>query len=517
MSFKLTQEPWIPVVSPNFQVQEVSLIKLFETWEDTREIQADNPPTTLAIYRLLLAILHQAYQGPRDEEHWDEIYEDDGQQAINYLREQEDCFDLLHPERPFMQDKTLTVDQGAEIYQAYALHGNNTSTVFCHEHQWSGSLLTMSEAARLVLRLHLFDAAGRKTGTPVSARSIPTMNVVNVVACGKSLKETLLLNLMQYSPEDEIPCATDGEDLPVWERKDNCYSERIPNGYIDYLTYRWRRVKLFLEGDDIIKVAFQGGDHLPKNVPPSQWECGVPYKKLEKAGKSQQIGIRLDLRRSLWRDSDAILQSSGSNSCPRIVNWIAKLKSDEELIEKGLIEEGKVHLKVFGLSVDQSKPLGWVSEQFSVPIDYLKEKQLQQALVKALETAEKHQKTIFGGYRGSPYQALAKILNHPDASCFAKSLDGESRYWANLDRKFQELLLPLSKDSETGGDETTIYGNRELPDWTKKVQRAARDAFTESIQSIRNYQARAIALKSLNYHLARLRGEKIDKKETKKS
>jgi len=343
------------------------------------------------------------------------------------------------------------------------------------------------------------------------------MNVVNVVACGKSLKETLLLNLMQYSPEDEIPCATDGEDLPVWERKDNCYSERIPNGYIDYLTYRWRRVKLFLEGDDIIKVAFQGGDHLPKNVPPSQWECGVPYKKLEKAGKSQQIGIRLDLRRSLWRDSDAILQSSGSNSCPRIVNWIAKLKSDEELIEKGLIEEGKVHLKVFGLSVDQSKPLGWVSEQFSVPIDYLKEKQLQQALVKALETAEKHQKTIFGGYRGSPYQALAKILNHPDASCFAKSLDGESRYWANLDRKFQELLLPLSKDSETGGDETTIYGNRELPDWTKKVQRAARDAFTESIQSIRNYQARAIALKSLNYHLARLRGEKIDKKETKKS
>jgi len=188
------------------------------------------------------------------------------------------------------------------------------------------------------------------------------------------------------------------------------------------------------------------------------------------------------------------------------------LKKDNELIE-----EGKVKLKVFGLSVDQAKPLGWVSEQFSAPIDYLREKELWQALVNALEIAEKHQKTIFGGYQGSPYQALAEILNHPDASCFAKSLDGESRYWADLDRKFQELLLLLSKDAETEGGEATIYGNKELLNWTKKVQRAARDAFTESIQPIRNYQARALALKSLNSHLARLRGEKVDKKETKKS
>jgi len=449
MSFKLTQEPWIPVVSPNFQVQEVSLIKLFETWEDTREIQADNPPTTLAIYRLLLAILHQAYQGPRDEEHWDEIYEDDGQKAINYLREQEDCFDLLHPERPFMQDKTLTVDQGAEIYQAYALHGNNTSTVFCHEHQWSGSLLTMSEAARLVLRLHLFDVGGRKTGTPVSAGSIPTMNVVNVMACGKSLKETILVNLMQYDKK-AIPCVVDGEDLPIWDpkRENNCPRERIPKGYIDYLTYQWRRVRLFSQkdgSDHVTKVAFQGGDRLPKDVSPSQWECGVPYKKLEKAGKSQQIGIRLDLRRSLWRDSHAILQSSDSNSCPMIVDWIANLKKGNELIE-----EGAVKLKVFGLSADKAKPWGWVSEQFSAPIDYLRKKELWQAV-------------------------------------------------------------------EKRSDGTIIYGNKELLDWTRKVQRAARDAFTESIQPIRNYQARALALKSLNSHLARLRGEKVDKKETKKS
>jgi len=342
------------------------------------------------------------------------------------------------------------------------------------------------------------------------------MNVVNVMACGKSLKETILVNLMQYDKK-AIPCVVDGEDLPIWDpkRENNCPRERIPKGYIDYLTYQWRRVRLFSQkdgSDHVTKVAFQGGDRLPKDVSPSQWECGVPYKKLEKAGKSQQIGIRLDLRRSLWRDSHAILQSSDSNSCPMIVDWIANLKKGNELIE-----EGAVKLKVFGLSADKAKPWGWVSEQFSAPIDYLRKKELWQALVNALKIAEKHQKKIFGGYRGSPYQALAKILNHPDASCLAKSLDGESRYWADLDRKFQELLLPLSKDVEKRSDGTIIYGNKELLDWTRKVQRAARDAFTESIQPIRNYQARALALKSLNSHLARLRGEKVDKKETKKS
>ncbi|MBW4550452.1 MAG: type I-E CRISPR-associated protein Cse1/CasA [Aphanocapsa sp. GSE-SYN-MK-11-07L] len=68
MTFNLIDQPWIPVVSQAWQRQEISLTELFATWEKLREIQADNPPTTLAIYRFLLAILHRAYQGPKDHE-----------------------------------------------------------------------------------------------------------------------------------------------------------------------------------------------------------------------------------------------------------------------------------------------------------------------------------------------------------------------------------------------------------------------------------------------------------------
>ena len=68
-TFNLVDQQWIPVVSQNWQRREISLTELFNSWETFREIQADNPPTTLAIYRFLLAILHRAYQGPRNVDH----------------------------------------------------------------------------------------------------------------------------------------------------------------------------------------------------------------------------------------------------------------------------------------------------------------------------------------------------------------------------------------------------------------------------------------------------------------
>lgn len=504
MSFNLTTEKWIPVVSQDFQLRDVSLIELFENWNTIQEIQGDNPPTTLAIHRFLLAILHRAYQGPKDIDHWEEIEQDDGQKAIAYLKDHADCFDLLHPERPFMQDATITQGAAAEIYQAHVLHGNNTSTVFCHDHQWSHASLSISEAARLVLRLHWFDVGGRKTGSSVSAGVIPTMDAANVLVRGQSLKETLLLNLMQYSPKQEIPSVVNGDDLPAWEREPAAALERIPNGYIDYLTYQWRRVRLFFEHDRAVNVAFHGGDRIPKDLDASQWECGVAYNKTKKG----LFTVRLNLSRSLWRDSAAFLQSSDAGKRPRIISWVADLQEEE-------LADDRLSLQVLGLSVDNAKPLGWSSEHFSAPMLYLKEKRLWQALVSALNVVEDHQ-NVFRSFKGSPYHALAEVLKNGDAGALANALDGESRYWTILDQAFPKLLFDLPNDYETMADGVTYYGNKKLPEWAKTIQQVATDAFTESIAAIRNYEARAAALRSLGYHLAKLRGD-IKPKGKKKS
>ncbi|NER00946.1 MAG: type I-E CRISPR-associated protein Cse1/CasA, partial [Cyanothece sp. SIO2G6] len=54
-SFDLTQKSWIPVITQDGLYQEISLLKLFSQWETLREIQAENPPTTLALHRFLFA------------------------------------------------------------------------------------------------------------------------------------------------------------------------------------------------------------------------------------------------------------------------------------------------------------------------------------------------------------------------------------------------------------------------------------------------------------------------------
>ena len=468
-----------------------------------REIQADNPPTTLAIYRFLLAVLHRAYQGPKNVDHWEEIQQDNGKRAIAYLEKWRDRFDLFHPEQPFMQDPEIPEESAGDVYLAHVLHGNNTSTVFCHEHEWSNSSLSIPEAARLVLRLHNFDTGGRKTGATESAAVLPMMDAANVLVRGHHLCETLLLNLIQYDGTAN-PCVPTGDDLPAWERQSQKPKERIPIGYIDYLTYQWRRVKVFAQGDRVVRVALHPGDRIPKDLSTSQWECGIAYSK----NKNGLMTVRLNQSRSLWRDSAVFLQSSNEvSSCPRIIEWVAILKSEKDLVNP------IIHLQVLGLNVDNAKPLGWTSQQFAAPLIYLTNKALWQSLSSAIAIAENHQQ-IFRAFKGSPYHSLAEVLKNNNAAGFAATLDGESRYWATLDRKFQELLQALPIDKTKDGNGIT-YGNIVLPNWTKTVQDAAREAFTDSIASIRNYEARAKALRALQWKLADLRLTPVEREGRK--
>jgi CRISPR system Cascade subunit CasA len=320
---------------------------------------------------------------------------------------------------------------------------------------------------------------------------------------GDDLCETLLLNLIQYDGEEK-PCVATGDDLPVWERQSQKPKERIPVGYIDYLTYQWRRVKVFVQGDRVVRVALHPGDRISKDLSTSQWECGIAYNKTKKG----LMTVRLNQNRSLWRDSAVFLQSSNEvSSCPRIVEWVAILKAEKDLVKSN------VHLQILGLNVDNAKPLGWTSQQFAAPLIYLTNKALWQSLSSAIAIAEDHQQ-LFRSFKGSPYHALAEVLKNNDAAGFAATLDGESRYWATLDRTFQELLLALPED-KLNDRKSITYGNVELPKWTKTIQDAAREAFTDSIASIRNYEARAKALRALQWKLADLKLSKSEREELK--
>jgi CRISPR system Cascade subunit CasA len=506
MSFNLTAEPWIPVVTQDWQRRELSLIELFETWQSLREIQAENPPTTLALYRLLLAILHRAYQGPRDVDHWEEIQLDDGKQAIAYLQEQQDCFDLLHPERPFMQDVALTENLASQIYVLHKMQGDNTSTIFSHEHQWSGYDISLKEAACLLIRLQSVEITTPRANYPApnvgakNTKATPTINAANVLLRSDTLKATLFLNLMQYNSKKEIPSVFTGNDIPSWE-VGYCgvpKKSALPCGYINYLTYPFRRLRLFLSNNRVVSIAITKGHEFPDEISLEQWECSIGFRE----GKP----LRLIPSRKLWRDAHSFLMSIEKSHRPRIVDWVADLKR-EDLIENN------IHFQIFGMCADKAKPEVWSIERFSVPTSYILNKRLAESLKSALDLAENHRR-VFSGSGDSPYGVLAKALKNREVGRLANSLDGESRYWAALDREFQPFLSALANDMHSDAN-GTLYGNQALPKWLTTVQTAARDAFTESIASIRNYQARAAALRTLAWKLADLRASPEEKKAKK--
>ncbi|MEP0911797.1 type I-E CRISPR-associated protein Cse1/CasA [Leptolyngbya sp. GB1-A1] len=512
MTFNLVDQPWLLVVSQDWQRRDVSLIELFTTWETLKEIQADNPPTTLAIYRFLLAVLHRAYQGPKDVDHWEEIQQDNGKKAIAYLNQWRDRFDLFHPDYPFMQDTALTKDKAVPIY---AIHTMSTSKVFSHEHEWSGYRVSPPEAARLMVRLQSVDITSLRAFYPPqssgnrSAVNTPTINNSNVLVVGTTLKGTLLLNLMQYYPEGEIPSVVSGEDLPTWEMSyAGKPAKTVPNGYIHYLTYPWRRLNLVPDSDGMSQLAITMGNSFPDEISPQQWECGIAFH--------EDKPVRFSPTRQLWRNAHSFLQSAEKNHRPRIIDWLATLHAE------GLVED-VVHLQVFGMCADKAKPLACSVERFSAPAIYITDKQLGASLKTMIAITEDNQH-IFRFFQSSPYYELAKGLNPPttnskaigeQARQLAEILDGESRYWATLDRAFQTLLRELPADKTVDGNGIT-YGNTKLPEWTKTVQSAARDAFTASISPIRNYEARAKALRALEWKLSDLRATP-EEKEAKKA
>jgi CRISPR system Cascade subunit CasA len=496
MSFNLLQEPWIPIVKNNWEYQELSLLDFFRTWQNLREIQADNPPTTLAIYRLLLAIMHSAYQGPKNIDDWEKIQLDNGKKAIEYLEKWRDRFDIFHPEYPFMQDLALTEDKAVPIF---AIHTMSTSTVFSHEHEFSGYAISRPEAARLLVRLQSVDVTSlrafypKQTSGNRSAVNTPTINNANVLIVGRNLKSTLMMNLMEYDLERNKPTALmpGTKDLPSWEVS---YAGKptisIPNAYISYLTYPWRRLNLFKRGDLVDRIAITMGNSLPNDLPFNQWECGLAFK--------DDKPIRISPKRQLWRNSHSFIRSADKESRPQIVEWVAKLAAEEGLVDK------LINLQIFGMCADKAKPLAWSVDRFAVPTIYIQDKKLSQRLKDAVDFAEEHRQ-IFAAFRGSPYQVLAEVLKNNEAGNLASALNGESRYWSTLDPMFLKLLEELPKNKEEIEDK--------LSAWKKAVQKAASNAFTDSIESIRNYEARAKALQALGWKLADLRLTPVEREE----
>lgn len=369
LSFDLTQRPWLPVQLIDGGEAELSLREIFIQAGQIRRLAGDLPTQDFALTRLLLAILHDALDGPEDLDAWVELWENEDPfaSAQAYLDEHRDRFDLLHPQTPFFQTAGLRTS-GDEVFSLNRIVADVPNGEPFFTTRFPGAeRISFPEAARWVVHAQAYDTSGIKTGVTgdpraKNGRAYPqgvawAGNLGGVLAEGPTLRETLLLSLIAA---DHRPVQTG--DRPAWRRPpagpgaaDDLASR--PLGPRDLYTWQSRRMRLHADRDGVHGVVLTYGDPLaPQNThtiePMTGWRRSPTQER--KLGRPLVYMPREhDPSRASWRglealitprDQDASARGEAASALrPGIVDWLARLEA-----ERVLPQGKRIRLRTYG-------------------------------------------------------------------------------------------------------------------------------------------------------------------------
>ncbi len=489
-SFDLAREPWIPCRMLAGAPRQLGLRAALCSAHDVREVFDPSPLVTVALHRLLLAILHRNF-GPKGKEEWGALWRAgsfDARTLDRYFEKWADRFDLLHPERPFCQEATLDLDKaGPSSWLCF--QRSNGATLFDHRVETAPPGLSPAEAGRLLIAFQAFDSSGTKTSATgqESANAAPLANCAVLLIVGRSLFETLMLNLHCYDGTNGQPFEFRPEDdKPAWEgTKEVKPSSRRPRGYLDLLTWRSRRMRLHPEEVDgavvVRSVTVMKGDQFPKGYEARIAETMVAYKLPRP--ELPRAPVRFDEDRSLWRDSQALLETAEQEDVPKVVSWLAKL------VEDGVLPPNlrcDVSASGWRMGGNAAAIAFWRHERLPLPAAYLKEKELRLKLFEAVRDAEYGGKAlntacfvllkgILYGERNIPPGEIQRLRDLQTAAA--------RPFWAALERHFRNLVDALPNDV-TEEDGLPIYGKTAVPAWRDQLVSAARRAFDEATRSL---------------------------------
>ncbi|MFE1855410.1 type I-E CRISPR-associated protein Cse1/CasA [Streptomyces sp. NPDC059489] len=370
-SFDLTTRPWIEVLNSDGSQEEVSLRQVFAHAGHLRRIVGDLPTQEFALLRLLLAVAHDALDGPRDIDHWHDLWTDPKCFAPieAYLDEHQARFDLLHPTTPFFQTAQLRTAKD-EVFSLNRIVADvPNGEPFFSAHMPTVERLTFAEAARWTVHAHAFDTSGIKSGTVgddrVKGGKVYPLgtgwagSLGGVFTEGETLRETLLLNLMAFDTET-LEASTD--DRPAW-RREPCGpggAERTPTGPRDLYTWQTRRLRLHHDAHGVHGVVLGYGDSLtPRNMhrrePMTAWRRSAPQEKKLRTSPVY-LPREHDPARSAWRGIASLVADrsetvQGTEAArylrPGILEWIARLVTEGEL-PRGFLIRARVIGAAYG-------------------------------------------------------------------------------------------------------------------------------------------------------------------------
>ncbi|MFC9971254.1 type I-E CRISPR-associated protein Cse1/CasA [Spirillospora sp. NPDC127200] len=461
-TYDLLEEGWIPVLDMDGRTRLVGLAEAISEAHRWRWIDAEAPVVTAVLHRLLLAFAHRVY-GPCDEAEWGKLWdahafpEDD--RWNSYLQQHRRAFDLFG-ERPFFQSPGIPDSKfgTAAKLTMFRATGSN-ATLFDHTVADERVELRPDEAARWLVTVQAYDTGGTKTPFDKDKSSAPGLGNSFAAALleGRTLKETLLLNMPVYSPEFEFPRHTHTEDAPLWERAEPPGPEPVkegppPAGWTELLTWPSRRIRLraVRRGDGIWVdgVAILPGTRL--GVPLADVEQMAAFRRKKPPAKDGKpptfappTAVTLESLRGIWRHSTELLLPAEARSeriRPRTLDHVA------DMAGRGFIPSDHVYtLRVFGqrLNSQGGAVHAWFQETLPVPVALLRADQrlpaLEQLLGHAVELADK-----VGAQLDRLERRYAEAMGEPPPKANGPKRHLISQwYWPALEAPFGRMLRDL--------------------------------------------------------------------------
>jgi CRISPR type I-E-associated protein CasA/Cse1/CRISPR type I-E-associated protein CasB/Cse2 len=438
-TFRLDQEPWIPVVSADGVSKFVNLVQLFG---DATKISglAGSPLEVAAITRFLLAIVHLV-ETPASLNAWRDLWNSRSNvmsRCAKYVKEQGDTWDLFHKIHPFGQVRDLERTPNPAYILIYEAARKQNPVLIDHHFVKNPVPVRAAQLARSLIATNAFagsSAAGANAtywSGSLAMRSIAML-------CGSTLAETLLLNVL----------VQDRADLQYdWHR----YGHQVDSETLSFdiaRRYLWtsRRVRLLAEdnGRAAAIMMLAPGNNMPDNERPEN-----PMVVMRKdAEGTAYVPLRLEAGRALWRSAHVLFNSQDG---ARRLGAIDQL---QKLVRRGLISEDQpVSMRVCGVAGDAKGPTNemWRDETLpfgvSVLTDDVRFTNLERAVTAAEETRRKLAARLkrFGtSYLGFDNQIEAN-RNRKNEDKEVDRLIGELVGFKQVKRGNETVTIPLYTD-----------------------------------------------------------------------
>nr|WP_281269694.1 type I-E CRISPR-associated protein Cse1/CasA [Phytoactinopolyspora halophila] len=534
LSYRLTEQPWVPVVDCDGHALELGLRDVLRRAHQLRWVDAEAPPVTAALHRLLIAVLHRVVEGPRNRHEWRRLWSAESlpEDRIDaYFDDHARAFDLFDDERPFFQCPALADLQARSAAQLvhFRAVGNN-ATLFDQTTAGERLVLSAAEAARWLVTVQAYDPGGLKTPfTKVKqSQRAPCNNFGTVVVEGDTLKETLLLNLVLHEPDANEPKHTSSADRPSWEAEPPSPEpeKRVTKGWLDVLTWQSRRVLLHRTSDEdgatVDGAVITPGDAMEEQL---HWVEKMaafhqPERRSRRSSDEQRQWqpIQLHRLRGIWRHAREMLipEDDFGHIRPHVLNHVADRLAD------GFLPTNEVFtIRVFGQQLDDSgggSVQTWLQEQLPAPAALLRaEKVYSDSEHAAVETDSWANGALIGicvELADDVGQAIKKLVDRWRESLSAQHSAREKRnapynvgleqdYWPRLAPEFDKFLSNLGYAALNASSREPLV--LEWKDTVRNVASVAVDRWAVAVQQRRVRQLDAVA-KHYEWFRGRLHG-----------